>query len=70
MDEMEELAYQRWEGERIAEEMFFYDPAPTGAQEGLVAGWRTLRPASDRNHGVPPKYFDRRVSIRGGHVRP
>jgi ketosteroid isomerase-like protein len=25
--EMEELAYQRWEGERIAEEQFFYDPA-------------------------------------------
>ena len=24
---MEELAYQRWEGERIAEEEFFYDPA-------------------------------------------
>jgi hypothetical protein len=24
--EMEELAYQRWEGERIAEEEFFYDP--------------------------------------------
>lgn len=24
---MEELAYQRWEGERIAEETFFYDPA-------------------------------------------
>jgi hypothetical protein len=23
---MEELAYQRWEGERIAEETFFYDP--------------------------------------------
>jgi hypothetical protein len=23
---MEELAYQRWEGERIAEEIFFYDP--------------------------------------------
>ena len=23
---MEELAYQRWEGERIAEEVFFYDP--------------------------------------------
>jgi ketosteroid isomerase-like protein len=37
---MEELAYQRWEGERIAEETFFYDPAqrvpkqPT-AQRGL-----------------------------------
>ncbi len=24
---MEELAYQRWEGERIADEQFFYDPA-------------------------------------------
>jgi SnoaL-like domain len=24
---MEELAWQRWEGERIAEESFFYDPA-------------------------------------------
>ncbi|MEO8385293.1 MAG: nuclear transport factor 2 family protein [Betaproteobacteria bacterium] len=24
---MEELAWQRWEGERIAEEKFFYDPA-------------------------------------------
>jgi hypothetical protein len=24
---MEELAYQSWEGERIAEETFFYDPA-------------------------------------------
>ena len=24
---MEELAYQRWEGERIIEEQFFYDPA-------------------------------------------
>jgi ketosteroid isomerase-like protein len=35
---MEELAYQHWQGERIAEETFFYDPAqripvpqPTGA---------------------------------------
>jgi hypothetical protein len=25
--EMDELSYQRWEGERIAEEKFFYDPA-------------------------------------------
>ena len=24
--DMEELAWQRWEGERIAEERFFYDP--------------------------------------------
>jgi hypothetical protein len=27
MAEMEELAYQRWDGNRIAEEQFFYDPA-------------------------------------------
>ena len=25
--EMEELAYQRWAGEKIVEETFFYDPA-------------------------------------------
>ncbi len=25
--ELEELAYQRWRGERIAQEQFFYDPA-------------------------------------------
>jgi SnoaL-like protein len=25
--EIEELAYQRWEGDRIAQEQFFYDPA-------------------------------------------
>ena len=37
---MEELAYQRWEGEQIAEETFFYDPAqrapkrPAGAPGG------------------------------------
>jgi hypothetical protein len=24
---IEELAYQRWEGERVVEEQFFYDPA-------------------------------------------
>jgi hypothetical protein len=24
---MDELAYQRWDGERINEEQFFYDPA-------------------------------------------
>jgi hypothetical protein len=33
---MEELAYQRWEGERIVEEQFFYDP------EQLVARTATL----------------------------
>ena len=27
MTHIEELAYQRWEDERIAEEVFFYDPA-------------------------------------------
>jgi hypothetical protein len=30
---MEELAYQRWEGERIAEEQFFYDPAQLAPAE-------------------------------------
>jgi len=25
--ELEELSYQRWEDERVAEEQFFYDPA-------------------------------------------
>ena len=24
---MEEIAYQRWDGERVVEEQFFYDPA-------------------------------------------
>jgi SnoaL-like domain len=31
---MEELAYQRWEGERIAEETFFYDPAQRVPKRG------------------------------------
>jgi hypothetical protein len=31
---MEELAYQRWEGERIAEEKFFYDPAQLVPRKG------------------------------------
>ena len=30
---MEELAYQRWEGERIAEEIFFYDPSQTAPRK-------------------------------------
>ena len=30
--EMEELAWQRWEGDRIAEEKFFYDPAQLQAK--------------------------------------
>ena len=32
---MEELAYQRGEGERIAEELFFYDPAQLRARDPL-----------------------------------
>jgi len=31
--QMEELAYQRWEGERIAAEQFFYDPAQLRPRE-------------------------------------
>ena len=30
---MEELAYQRWEGERIAEEQFFYDPSQLASRK-------------------------------------
>ena len=29
---MEELAYQRWQGEQVKEETFFYDPAQTVAK--------------------------------------
>ncbi|MBL8289009.1 MAG: nuclear transport factor 2 family protein [Rubrivivax sp.] len=29
--ELEELAYQQWQGERILREQFFYDPAPFAA---------------------------------------
>ena len=36
---MEELAYQRWEGERIAELTFFYDPARP-ASPGADRGYR------------------------------
>ena len=31
---LEELALQRWEGERIAEERFFYDPRQTRPPKG------------------------------------
>jgi hypothetical protein len=31
---IEELAYQRWEGERVAEEQFFYDPSQFTSKPG------------------------------------
>jgi hypothetical protein len=31
---LEEIAYQRWEGERIVEEQFFYDPAQLAPRAG------------------------------------
>jgi hypothetical protein len=34
---MDELAYQRWDGERVAEAKFFYDPiqrVPKGSATG------------------------------------
>ncbi|HTQ15596.1 MAG TPA: nuclear transport factor 2 family protein [Rhizomicrobium sp.] len=31
---MEELAWQRWAGDKIAEERFYYDPAQTAALRG------------------------------------
>jgi len=33
---MEELAWQRWHGERIAEEIFFYDPAQRTPKPSLA----------------------------------
>jgi SnoaL-like domain len=33
---MEELAYQRWEGDRIAEETFFYDPVQRTPRRALA----------------------------------
>ena len=30
---MDEIAYQRWEGDRIAEERFYYDPAQRARKE-------------------------------------
>ena len=36
MTRMEELAYQRWEGERVAEEQFFYDPAQRTPRKPFV----------------------------------
>jgi hypothetical protein len=35
---LEELAWQRWEGERIAEERFFYDPRQTRPRKPASAG--------------------------------
>jgi SnoaL-like domain len=32
---MEELAYQRWEGDKIAEEIFFYDPVQRVAKPAV-----------------------------------
>ncbi|TDP74279.1 nuclear transport factor 2 family protein [Roseateles toxinivorans] len=40
--QMEELAYQRWEGERIAEEQFFYDPAQMAAAPAPAQRTRAL----------------------------
>lgn len=31
---IEELAYQRWDGDKIAEETFFYDPAQAAPMRG------------------------------------
>jgi hypothetical protein len=38
--EMEELAYQRWEGDRIAQEQFFYDPAQRAPKKPQNQGGR------------------------------
>ena len=35
--ELEELAYQRWRGDRIEQEQFFYDPAQFGWRDAPTA---------------------------------
>jgi hypothetical protein len=49
--QMEELAYQRWEGELIAEEQFFYDPAQLQANK--AGDPSTMRPLRPVDHGSP-----------------
>lgn len=36
--DLEELAYQRWEGDRIVEETFFYDPAQFAPYKSKTPG--------------------------------
>ena len=36
--QMEELAWQRWDGERIAQEQFFYDPAQLATRPAQTPG--------------------------------
>ena len=43
---MEELAYQRWEGEQIAEETFFYDPAQRSPSLGGQEPSPTIHPST------------------------
>ena len=40
---IEELAYQRWDGKRIAEERFFYDPAQR------VPRWESVQAERQQN---------------------
>jgi len=42
--QMEELAWQRWDGERIAQEQFFYDPAQLAARPVHAPGPPPLEP--------------------------
>jgi hypothetical protein len=44
--EMDELTYQRWEGERVAEETFFFDPAQRVPKPR--AGSRPAEPSGDQ----------------------
>jgi hypothetical protein len=52
---LEEVAWQRWQGDRIQEETFYYDPKqlPSPATYVLSAAWRAmfrLRPRSPQAH--------------------
>jgi GNAT superfamily N-acetyltransferase len=60
---MEELAWQRWEGERIAEERFFYDPKQLEPVLFTARAWRAVEmheadvPALQGFFDANPEYF-------------
>jgi RimJ/RimL family protein N-acetyltransferase len=59
---MDELAYQRWEGDRIAEEQFFYDPRQLEPALFTVRGYRATElreadvPALQAFYDANPEY--------------
>ena len=70
---MEELAYQRWDGERIAEERFFYDPKQLEPALFTAGQWRAVEmgeadiPALQAFFEANPEYY---LAVRGTPPSP